>query len=172
MSTIHISEIVANWATSAGIVLGGGWAIYKWSFSEWLRKRHRIPSLQSSADVEIVRSVGEESLVSIDANWHNTSEIPIEVDIKWTRVVIYEMGDEMPKTGPVYYPTEIGKEMFHIKPLKTWTWFTLEPGTENKISALCSLPKGKEFWAVCKLRRKLSPLHREAIYEHALRVET
>jgi hypothetical protein len=45
MTEAHISTIIREYATVAAIVIGGGWALWRWGFEEWLRRQRDFPAL-------------------------------------------------------------------------------------------------------------------------------
>ncbi len=60
MAAEPLSKEVVNWLTAVGIVIGGAWAIWRWGFADWLRRRNEILTLDGSMSVELTRLIRDE----------------------------------------------------------------------------------------------------------------
>ena len=132
----------------------GLWAVWKWGFSEWLRRHRDKPSLEGAIEVEPLRRKNGKVLVDVRAKWINRGTFPVYIDIKKTKVNVYLA--EKPLIGDAFYPPkDIGKYLFHVRPFKgRESWFMLEPGTASHISAWCVIDTNKYYWFRWRLVRK------------------
>ena len=53
--------------TSTAIVVGGGWAIWKWGYSEGLRKRREVPDLDGTLSVSTVPLSAAKAYLTLQA---------------------------------------------------------------------------------------------------------
>jgi hypothetical protein len=79
------AETIKDLATAAGILLGGGWAFWRWTFSEYLRRGREMPSIDGEITVRSVLIDDESELITVSCNWRNVSAIPLNVNTKETR---------------------------------------------------------------------------------------
>src|SRR4029077_16187093 len=51
MPDVTLAGEIKDWLTSVAIVVGGGWAMWRFGHAEWLRRRAEIPSLEGNANI-------------------------------------------------------------------------------------------------------------------------
>jgi hypothetical protein len=72
MPDVTLAGEVKDWLTSVAIVVGGGWAMWRFGHAEWLRRRAEIPSLEgSSSTPEICAFADDRVAVSLRWTWRN-----------------------------------------------------------------------------------------------------
>jgi hypothetical protein len=72
MSEVTLAGEVKDWLTSLGIVIGGGWAMWRFGRSEWLRRRAEIPTLEGNSSTPDIWALGDDRVaVSLRWSWRN-----------------------------------------------------------------------------------------------------
>jgi hypothetical protein len=90
MSDVTLAGEVKDWLTSVAIVVGGGWAMYRFGHTEWLRRRAEIPSLEGNSNTPEISGFGDDRVaVSLRWSWRNAGTRPLHIDDVRTFVEIY-----------------------------------------------------------------------------------
>lgn len=144
------AEIVESLVTAFAIVVGGGWAFWKWSLSEFLRRRREIPSFDGEIAARSVRLNAEKEAVTVYCRWRNCGSVPLSVNTKETRVTVYELPEGMPH-GPFGPRLRNIPELHVRRPWEHWPTAVLEPETISEIQAHFTLPAGRVYVFACRL---------------------
>lgn len=144
-----LASEIKDWLTIVGIVLGGGWAIWRFWYSEWLRRRSEISSLEgSSAPPEIVRLDDEHAAVCLRWSWRNAGSRPVYIDYDQAVLQIFAVeGDAGSFVDPRVYAGNERVPYCSHHPLKDLGFYMLEPGTTSTLQTIPILPTGKPFVA-------------------------
>jgi hypothetical protein len=150
MPDVTLAGQVKDWLTSVAIVVGGGWAIWRFGHAEWLRRRAEIPSLEgNSGTPEIYGFGGDRVAVSLRWSWRNAGTRPVYIDDARSFVEIYRLAGDI---GNFVDPRQQKDELTPLKvgvhhPLKGHGFYMLEPNTTSSLLAVSILPVGKAFIA-------------------------
>jgi hypothetical protein len=139
MTNPEWATFIKDIATTIGIFVGGGWTIWKWSISEWLRRRKEIPSLDSKIKSTTVIASGDHALVSFEFLWRNRGQLTVPIDSKRSVCQVFELPQSV-RVGPLSdQVTQLTPQFedFFLKRLKE---YTLEPNTERTIQCQFVLP--------------------------------
>jgi hypothetical protein len=91
-----LATTIKDWLTSAAIVSGGLWALWRFSHSEWLRRRGEVPSLEgSSVGPEVLAIDDDRVIVSLRWSWRNTGTVPVYIDSESSFVVVHRLPGEV-----------------------------------------------------------------------------
>jgi hypothetical protein len=145
-----LAEQVKDWATSVAIVVGGGWALWRFGHTEWLRRRAEIPSLEGGSTApEACVFLDGRAVVSLRWIWRNTGSRPVYINDKESVVEVYRLqGDVGTFVDPrqqseALEPFRIGTHL----PLAGFGWYRFEPNTTSSIMTAIILPPGEAFIA-------------------------
>jgi len=144
MDEIQLSSVIKNYVTSSAIVLGGFWAFWKWSFSEWLRKRKEMAAVDGELIIESQTQVGEKIVLSLNAMWCNKSSHPVSIDQKSTQVDVFLISKEL-KEGVVDPGVDLGNPVIVFKPFEHLRGYYLEPNTDSLIKTHFALNRGEVY---------------------------
>ena len=148
----ELSIIIKNYVTSGGIVLGALWAFWKWSFSEWLRRKRQIPAIDGELDAFGMELDDEKVIISLSVLWRNKCNYPVHIDSKNTRIDVYNIPDNL-NVGPFLPKLDSGDPAFTLKPYEDMEGFVLEPLTESLLTSHYTLLANKTYLFRWKLYR-------------------
>lgn len=86
--------------TSVAIVVGGAWAFWRWSLSEYLRRKREIPSFEGQLSHAVTELDTQRVVLSLSCRWKNVGVVPLPVNTKETRFALYAVPDPLP-LGPL-----------------------------------------------------------------------
>jgi hypothetical protein len=150
MADVTLAGEVKDWLTSVAIVVGGGWAMWRFGHAEWLRRRAEIPSLEgSSSTPEICRFGDDRIAVSLRWTWRNAGTRPVYIDDVRSFVAIYRLAGEI---GNFVDPRQQKETLTRLKvgvhyPLEGYGLYMLEPNTTSSMLTVSILPVGEAFIA-------------------------
>ena len=132
MTEIELSTLIRNYTLSLSAVFMGGWAFWKWGFSEWLRHRQEGPAVDGVVTTTKTPLINNDSqvLATIEATWRNKGVYPVYIDTEQTRLDVFEITSEYPE-GPIYTNKDLGDPAYRMYPYKDMKGFILEPNTES-----------------------------------------
>ena len=142
MTDVTTAAEFKNWLTSAAIVCGGLWALWRFRHSEWLRRRSEIPCLEGiTAPPEIHSVSGNTAVASLRWTWRNAGIRPVHVDCQATFVQVYKLPHDI--VG-IIDPRQQQDELFPFlvvshTPLDVMV-YNFEPGTTSSILTPVALP--------------------------------
>jgi hypothetical protein len=90
------AAVMKDVVTSAALVLGGGWAAWKWGYGETLRRRREMPSPDGTLTAAGVRLNDTTTAVTITAIWRNRGPLPIELCATHTAVDAFRLKHSLP----------------------------------------------------------------------------
>lgn len=156
MPEVALAGQVKDWLTSAAIVVGGAWAIWRFSHAEWLRQRAEIPSLEgNSRNPEIYALDDNRVAVCLRWTWRNAGTRPVYIDDEFSFVEIISLkglvGDFI---DPRQQKELLDYKVAHHFPLKGYGSYMLEPNTTSTMLTVPILPAGEAFIARHKLYDK------------------
>jgi hypothetical protein len=158
MSDVTLAGEVKDWLTSVAIVVGGGWAIWRFGHAEWLRRRAEIPSLEGNSSAPEICAFRDNLVaVSLRWSWRNVGTRPVHVDDYRTFVEIYRLtGDIGNFVDPrlqseTLTPFKVGDHY----PLMGYGFYMLEPSTTSSMLTVPILPVGEAFIARHRLYASL-----------------
>jgi hypothetical protein len=151
MPDVTLAGEVKDWLTSVGIVIGGGWAVWRFGHAEWLRhEAERIPSLEGSSSTPEICGFGDDRVaVSLRWNWRNAGTKPLHVDDDSSLVEIYRLAGEI---GNFVDPRQQEETLTPLKvgvhhPLRGYGFYVLEPNTNSSLLTVSILPVDEAFIA-------------------------
>jgi hypothetical protein len=144
------ATVMKDVVTSAALVLGGGWAAWKWGYGETLRRRREMPSPDGTLTATSVRLNDETTAVTLNAIWRNRGPLPIELCATHTVVEAFILNKSLPIGR---FILESGTD---IEPISvatpTWSFYILEPNTDSVMTEHFILnhdyPHGFR-WTIC-----------------------
>jgi len=142
--------LIKDLATVAGIVIGGAWAFWRWSLSEYLRHRREIPAFEGELTARIVPEQAGRVVLTAVCKWKNVSAIPLRVNTKETRFTVFEIPPDTP-LGPVGPRLNNLPPKFVRKPWELWPEAVLEPGTNSELQAHFVMEAGRMYIIACRL---------------------
>lgn len=150
--SLDTSSVVSNYVSAVAIVIGGVWVIWKWGFSEWLRRRKEIPSVEGSLETEATPIAEEKIAVTLNARWINKSGLPVYIDHSLTRVDVYSVNTEI-CLGNLVPKHDLGDPIIRARPYEDMDGFILEPNTNNLLQTHYVLEPKKTYLFRWKLYR-------------------
>ncbi len=152
MTGVELSTIVKNYTLSASTLLMGGWAFWKWGFSEWLRRRQEVPAVDGEiSSVFAVLPDEKKRLMTIEAVWRNKSKYPVYIDTRETRIDVFQL--ETLTEGPIYTNKDLGEPSQIMHPYSDMKGFVLEPNTDATLQHHFVLSMEKLYLIRWKLYR-------------------
>ncbi len=161
MSNDDLSIVVRNYVIAAGIGLGGLWAFWKWSFSEWLRQRKNMPAVDGDLSADSVALNDEKIVLSLSALWRNRGDHPVYIDHEATRIDVYKIDEDIGE-GAFEPKTSLGEPIFQSRPHHDFEAFVLEPRTESLLKTHYILLTGEVYLFRWKLYRNRK--HGDVLY--------
>lgn len=153
MTWIEWSELIRNYATVAGIVAGGGWAFWKWGYSDWAGAKKNRASLDGHLTCSSVPLEGQLALVTVQAHWCNRGSFPVPIDPKATKVLVFKLLPNLQK-GPFESSSDFGLPLFDQRPFASYDDFELEAKTESSLRAHFVLETGCTYFFRWELKKK------------------
>jgi hypothetical protein len=150
MADVTLAGEVKDWLTSAAIVVGGGWAMWRFGHAEWLRRRAEIPSLEGNSSTSEICSFGNDRVaVSLRWSWRNVGTRPVHVDDMRSFVEVYRLAGDV---GSFVDPRQQKETLTALKvgvhhPLKGYGFYMFEPNTTSTMLTVSILPVGEVFIA-------------------------
>lgn len=139
-----------DWATGAGIIVGGIWAVWRFGHTDWLRRRAEMPSLEGNSSMPDMCLVSDDRVaVSLRFSWRNAGTRPVYIDDENASVEIYRVRGEI---GSFVDPRQNPESLERLKiaehnPLRDYGFYMLEPGTTSSLLTVPILPMGEVFIA-------------------------
>jgi hypothetical protein len=154
-SSFNIKEwagVSKDLLTSVGILVGGWWALWRFGYSDWLRRRAEISSLEgNSIDPEIYKFTESSVVVYLRWTWRNVGTRPVYIDDDRTIITIYEIAGEINTfVDPRQYKDRLTPIGEHY-PLKGFGFYMLEPAATSGLVAVPILALSKPFIARAKI---------------------
>jgi hypothetical protein len=149
MRDTPISTVIRDYATVVAIIIGGGWALWRWRFDEWLRRHRDFPALDGEIRTVEAKLNDRDIFVMVNALWRNRAKLPVKLDTAKTFVKVYKLGHTLP-TGP--FDPQTVEPFCTARPLSGASNYTLEPGTDSIMQQCLVLPANEIVlihWAVC-----------------------
>src|SRR5215208_8525386 len=82
-------------ATGIAVIVGGAWALWRFGYTDWLRRRAEISSLEGISNSPELCPLSEERVaVSLRWTWRNAGSRPVYVDDTNTIVEVYQLSGE------------------------------------------------------------------------------
>jgi hypothetical protein len=150
------SEVAKNLATSGGLILGGAWAFWRWTLSEYLRMRKEIPSFDGELVARGADFSEEFEVLTASCKWRNVGVVPLPVNTQATRFTIHEVVEGTPE-GPIGPRLQNMREVFVRRPWEHWASAILEPGTNSELQAHFLLARGGTYVVSCRLEAATRP---------------
>jgi hypothetical protein len=150
MPTTETASSIQALVTSAGIILGGLWAFWRWSLSEYLRHRREIPSFEGDMTAGSVCMENGCVLVSVSCKWKNMSAVPLSVNTARTRVTVFDVPDS---TQPGAVSPRLNNVVErHVRcPWEHWSDVVLEPHTCSELQAHFLVEEVGTYLLACRL---------------------
>lgn len=82
---------VAPWITAAAAAAGACFAIWKWGFEEWLRRRRELATLDGDIAVTLVPADSDTVCVFVESIWNNKGSVPVFLNPGACTVRVYEL---------------------------------------------------------------------------------
>jgi len=163
MPGAHIAEAARDVAATLAILIGGCWALWKWSYGEKLRKRREMASPDGtlSATCEILD--GERVAVTLHALWRNRGPLAIELCPQHTRVELFEIV-ESGRLGRLQLGIDKNSRCLSVA-TPTWSVYVMEPNTESVMHEHFILQGGTLYgfrWIICMVPGSIPGAHRDS----------
>jgi hypothetical protein len=158
MGDATLAGEVKDWLTSAAIIVGGIWAIWRFGHAEWLRRRAEILTLEgSSSTPEIIALDGDRVAVSLRWNWRNAGSRPVHVDGELSFVELYALKGTLEQFVDPRQQKDSLAQLWvgSHRPLSNYGFYILEPGTSSSMLTVSILPIGESFIARHRLYASL-----------------
>ncbi len=163
----NVAQSIESLVTAVGIVLAGIWAFWRWSLSEYLRKRAAIPSFDGTITAESVLVGDGREVITVSCKWRNCGSVPLYVNTKETRVTAYVLPDATPigAIGP-----RLGNlnELYVRRPWEHWASTVLEPGTVSEIQAHFLVTARCPYVFTCRLEALSKPKQDKQVWVREL----
>lgn len=143
MDAPHISEIIENYTTAAAIILGGGWALWKWGFEEARRRRREIPSLDGKLSTVTTDLNEGKCLVTLEATWRNPGVLPVRLNTQQTCVNVYDLNNDV-ELGHLKAIDDL-VSIYSSCPLNDLEDYILEPSTNSTMQEHFIFDKAKVY---------------------------
>jgi len=145
-----IAETVQAVVTTVALVVGGLWAFWRWSLSEYFRRKREIPSFEGLLTYSVAAIDDKRVVVSLNCRWKNVGVVPLAVNTQETRFAIYSIPDSCP-VGAIGPRMQNLTEIHVRRPWEHWPSAVLEPGTNSDLQAHFLLEAGNILVAMCRL---------------------
>ena len=148
MPEVTLAGEVKDWLTSVAIVVGGGWAVWRFGHTEWLRRRAEIPSLEGSTNAPDICAFDDSRVaVSLRWSWRNAGTRPVYIDDQRTFVEIYRLAGDIGSFVDPRQQLGMLAPLSAHHPLNGYGFYMLEPGTTSSMLTVPILPAGEAFIA-------------------------
>ena len=127
------------------LVAGSIGAVWKWGFSEYLRRRNEAPTMDGDFRTRVEPINEETAAVEFCATWRNKGSVPIFVDTKLSTIRIFDA--EAQHELETIFSQEDEDPLKEVKPLSDYSFYFLEPATDSEIQTVVRLPSGRTFVA-------------------------
>jgi hypothetical protein len=159
MADVTLAGQVKDWLTCVAIIVGGGWAMWRFGHAEWLRRRAELPSLEGNSSTPEICAFSKDCVaVSLRWTWRNAGTRPVHIDDQRSFVEIYRLAgdtgdfiDPRQQKETALAPLKVGVH----NPLKGYGFYMLEPGTTSSMLTVPILPVGEAFIARHRLYASL-----------------
>ncbi len=165
------AETIQALLTAAALLVGGGWAFWRWSVSESLRRRREIPSFEGQMSYSVLRRFDGRAIVSLNCRWKNMGVAPLPVNTKETRFALYSLPDEL-QPGPIGPRMNNLVEMHVRRPWEHWPAAVLEPGTNSELQAHFLVEADQVYVAMCRLEAVSHPKKLKQVWTRELVVKS
>jgi hypothetical protein len=167
VADVHISTVIREYATTAGIAIAGGWALWRWWFEEWLRRHRDFPALDGDLSVKCAKAWDGKSVITLNALWRNRGKLPVELNPAKTFVAAYRVNPKI-QSGPLELSSAGLEAMHRVEPFRDNSAYILEPGTDS-IMQQCFVLADTEVvlfhWAICiAAKQKAYPSLKEELW--------
>ena len=155
MEIVELSIVIRNFIVAIGISIGGLWALWRWSFSEYLRSRKEIPAIDGKLSIETIEMNKSKIFLTLCATWNNRGVDTIYIDTEETRVDVYIIDTDL-REGPFEPKKDLGIPIYRIFPYKDMNDFILEPNTHNILQTQYILNSNKIYlfrWKLYKSKK-------------------
>ena len=163
--------VAENGIAPVALVVGGGWAAWKWQYLEGLRRRREMPAPDGELTATSVPFSDEKAYLSLHALWRNRGNLPIEVCAEHSFIEYCELKGD-PPVGSLRWGA--ASPLDDVKRVAVpWDLFVMEPQTESQLTEHFVVATGAVYafrWEIClgdAPERKLyghSTCHRELIW--------
>ena len=150
MADAHWSTVAKDVVTTAGILIGGTWAFWKWGYGETLRRRREMASPDGSLEATAVRLDGERIAVTVSAIWRNRGLVPISLCSEHSRVEAFRIA-----AAPLEGPLRLTRGP-NVTPMPSadfpWSEYIMEPNTDSVMHQHFVLDPNCAYgfiWTIC-----------------------
>lgn len=147
-----VLTFIREWLPSVAILAYGGWTLFKMLFTEHLRSKKDMPSIDGHLSAETIPFCDGRVLVTLSATWNNRSPLPVHIDTKTTIVLVYRIPGDI-REGPLSLQTDLHNPVHTIQPYKELQQFLLEPKTSSLLQTHFVLSTGSVYGFLWKLNR-------------------
>jgi len=144
MSPTEIATSIREYVTAAAILTGGGWALWRWGFEEWLRRQRDFPALDGEIRTVDAKLGDGKVVVTVNALWRNRGRLPVEIDPNRVSLHVHQISPAS-ESGPVDPKSDNAPLCYTAHPLAGLVTYILEPGTDSVIQQCLILPDDKVF---------------------------
>jgi hypothetical protein len=144
------AAIIKDLATVAALVIGGAWAFWRWSLSEYIRRRSEMPSFEGEITAYTVKAQQGRVTLSVSCKWKSLGGLPLDVNTQETRFTVYRIPDDLPP-GPIGPRLKNLPELYVRRPWEHWPAAVLEPGTNSQLQAHFLVEPEQTLVVACRL---------------------
>lgn len=163
MPEIHIATVVKDFATACAIIAGGGWALWKWTYGEMLRKRREMASPDGTLSVTALNLDDEISALTLHALWRNRGSLAIDLCAEHTGVELFQIVEPTAEGRLQLRPNGNVKRLSVAAP--TWKVYVMEPNTDSVMHEHFLLRRGFLYgfrWTICLLPGSIPGVHKKS----------
>ena len=150
------TEVVKNLITAGGIILGGIWAFWRWSLSEYIRRRRELPSFDGEMSARSANFKDGKEVLTVGCKWRNVGVVPLKVNTQATCFTLFDIPDGT-QNGPIGPRLKNLRELFVRRPWEHWPGAILEPATNSELQAHFLVERGGTYVVSCRLEALTKP---------------
>lgn len=153
MTEVEISILIKNYITVIGVILAGGWALWKWEFSKYLKAKNNIYSIDGELLISTKYGKDTKTLTKLTGIWRNRGEVNIELEPKLIQIYVYELKDSL-ELGEINFNDSFGEPKYRIYPFNKLSKLTLGSNTESLMEQYFMLKENRRYAISWKLYKK------------------
>ena len=152
METPHWTEQLQNILTSAAILTGGAWALWKWKQQAEINRRRDIPALDGKLTCNLLPVSANQCILDFSMVWRNVGPEPVNLKCHRTTVELYELQIDGTESGDL--SNDAKTKVDETNPNENNSRYILEPKTESQMQAQFIVKRGKLYYVEWKIEQE------------------
>jgi hypothetical protein len=150
-----VATFIKDWIPPIGIIAGVLWVIFRWLYSEKLRRQKERNALDGELTSQSVSLSEEKIVVLFNARWNNRSPLPFQMDTKNSGLDIFRLDGNIPIGGLDLRIDKgtLGQPVVELRPYQNLKSLIIEPGTQSTFQHMAVLEKGSLYLVRYKIYR-------------------